>query len=151
MTTRILAKSLGKPAIKAASCHLTSSSPFWIGRPVGFLGQKTLHSSCSKSEIKRSLQQQIHSSANSPKSASAAAALHIVEATSTQVSGIETPSFHQLKALFVSSAIPMVGFGFMDNFIMIQAGGYIDATLGVKFGLATMTAAAMGQVVSDVR
>lgn len=45
----------------------------------------------------------------------------------------------------------MVGFGFMDNFIMVQAGGYIDATLGVQLGLATLTAAAMGQVVSDVR
>jgi hypothetical protein len=33
---------------------------------------------------------------------------------------------------------------------MIQAGGYIDSTLGVQFGLATLTAAAMGQVVSDV-
>jgi len=33
---------------------------------------------------------------------------------------------------------------------MIQAGGYIDSTLGVRFGLATLTAAAMGQVVSDV-
>lgn len=33
---------------------------------------------------------------------------------------------------------------------MIQAGGYIDATLGVTMGLATLTAAAMGQVVSDV-
>jgi len=38
----------------------------------------------------------------------------------------------------------------MDNFVMIQAGTMIDNTLGVKFGLATMTAAAMGQVVSDV-
>jgi hypothetical protein len=44
----------------------------------------------------------------------------------------------------------MVGFGFMDNFVMIQAGSYIDSTLGVQFGLTTMTAAAMGQVVSDV-
>ena len=33
---------------------------------------------------------------------------------------------------------------------MIQAGQYIDSTLGVKLGLATMTAAACGQVVSDV-
>lgn len=33
---------------------------------------------------------------------------------------------------------------------MIQAGGFIDSTLGVRFGLATLTAAAMGQVVSDV-
>lgn len=60
------------------------------------------------------------------------------------------PQLSQLRTLFVSSAIPMIGFGFMDNFIMIQAGGYIDSTIGVKFGLATMTAAAMGQVVSDV-
>lgn len=33
---------------------------------------------------------------------------------------------------------------------MIQAGQYIDSTLGVSLGLATMTAAAAGQVVSDV-
>ncbi|CAN0093042.1 unnamed protein product, partial [Ectocarpus fasciculatus] len=33
---------------------------------------------------------------------------------------------------------------------MISAGDFIDNTLGVKFGLATLTAAACGQVVSDV-
>jgi len=44
----------------------------------------------------------------------------------------------------------MVGFGMMDNLVMIQAGQYIDSTLGVSLGLATMTAAAAGQVVSDV-
>lgn len=44
----------------------------------------------------------------------------------------------------------MVGFGFMDNFVMIQAGQYIDSTIGVTLGLATMAAAAAGQVVSDV-
>lgn len=33
---------------------------------------------------------------------------------------------------------------------MISAGDIIDNTLGVKFGLATLTAAACGQVVSDV-
>ena len=33
---------------------------------------------------------------------------------------------------------------------MIQAGGYIDATFGATLGLATLAAAAMGQVVSDV-
>lgn len=38
----------------------------------------------------------------------------------------------------------------MDNFIMITAGSAIDQTLGVQLGLATMTAAAIGQVVSDV-
>lgn len=63
---------------------------------------------------------------------------------------VKNPSVSELKTLFATSALPMVGFGFMDNFIMIQAGGYIDSTLGVQFGLATLTAAAMGQVVSDV-
>jgi hypothetical protein len=59
-------------------------------------------------------------------------------------------SWSQIRAVMACAALPMVGFGFMDNFVMIQAGSYIDSTLGVKFGLATMTAAAMGQVVSDV-
>tara|TARA_B110001452_G_scaffold257870_1_gene252464 strand:+ start:479 stop:1495 length:1017 start_codon:yes stop_codon:yes gene_type:complete len=44
----------------------------------------------------------------------------------------------------------MVGFGFMDNLVMIQAGEYIDSTIGVTMGLSTLTAAAYGQVVSDV-
>lgn len=44
----------------------------------------------------------------------------------------------------------MVGFGFMDNVVMIQAGDLIDSTLGLALGLSTLTAAAYGQVVSDV-
>jgi hypothetical protein len=43
----------------------------------------------------------------------------------------------------------MVGFGFMDNSIMIYAGDWIDCNIGVKFGLSTLTAAACGQMVSD--
>jgi hypothetical protein len=39
----------------------------------------------------------------------------------------------------------MVGFGFMDNMVMIQAGQYIDSTIGVQLGLATLTAAACGK------
>lgn len=65
----------------------------------------------------------------------------------------------------LSSAIPMIGFGFMDNTIMIQAGELIDMSfgssgivhtvsiaplfLGVRFGLSTLTAAAVGQLFSD--
>mmetsp|Transcript_8080 Transcript_8080/g.11743 ORF Transcript_8080/g.11743 Transcript_8080/m.11743 type:complete len:319 (+) Transcript_8080:106-1062(+) len=62
----------------------------------------------------------------------------------------DRPSLPQLQQIFISSAIPMVAFGFMDNLIMIQAGGYIDSTFGATLGLATLSAAAMGQVVSDV-
>jgi len=57
----------------------------------------------------------------------------------------ERPSVAALRTLFVASAVPMVGFGAMDNFVMIQAGQYIDSTLGVQLGLATMTAAAAGK------
>ena len=59
-------------------------------------------------------------------------------------------TWSQIRSILVSSSIPMIGFGIMDNVVMIQAGGYIDSTLGIQFGLATLTAAAMGQVVSDV-
>jgi GAF domain-containing protein len=44
----------------------------------------------------------------------------------------------------------MFGFGFMDNLVMIQAGDLIDNSIGVAFGLATLTSAAYGQIVSDV-
>lgn len=59
-------------------------------------------------------------------------------------------TWEQLRIIGVYSAVPMVGFGFMDNFIMIQAGDLIDSTIGVTFGLATLTSAAFGQVISDV-
>lgn len=65
-------------------------------------------------------------------------------------SSVPKPTKEQLKILFTASAIPMVGFGFMDNIVMIQAGQLIDNSIGVTMGLATMTAAAAGQVVSDV-
>lgn len=44
----------------------------------------------------------------------------------------------------------MVGFGFMDNTVMIHAGNAIDLTLGVTLGLSTLAAAAIGQICSDV-
>ncbi|KAL3800749.1 hypothetical protein ACHAW5_009319 [Stephanodiscus triporus] len=46
--------------------------------------------------------------------------------------------------------MPMVGFGFMDNIIMITAGDLIDHTLGVRFGLSTLVAAAFGNLCSDM-
>lgn len=65
-------------------------------------------------------------------------------------SAASTPSTRQLRAHFVASAVPMVAFGFMDNTVMIYAGNAIDCTLGVTFGLSTLSAAACGQICSDV-
>jgi len=56
----------------------------------------------------------------------------------------------ELRRFFVMSAVPMVGFGLVDNTVMIQAGNAIDLTLGVTFGLSTLAAAACGQICSDV-
>eukprot|EP00121_Abeoforma_whisleri_P005465 Awhi_evm1s4957 len=38
---------------------------------------------------------------------------------------VEEPTFKQLKHKAFSAALPMVGFGFMDNLVMIQAGIYL--------------------------
>ena len=38
----------------------------------------------------------------------------------------------------------------MDNLVMIQAGDLIDNSIGVTFGLSTLTAAGFGQCFSDV-
>jgi hypothetical protein len=43
--------------------------------------------------------------------------------------------------VFTASAIPFVGFGFLDNLIMIVAGDYIDAKLGAAFAISTMASA----------
>jgi hypothetical protein len=55
----------------------------------------------------------------------------------------------ELWKVFTTAAVPMAGFGFMDQTVMLQAGHVIDCTLGVAFGLSTLTAAAFGQVCSD--
>ena len=44
----------------------------------------------------------------------------------------------------------MVGFGIMDQTVMIQAGNAIDCTIGVQLGLSTLTAAAVGGLISNL-
>ena len=60
------------------------------------------------------------------------------------------PTMEQLRILALRSAIPMVGFGIMDNLVMITAGEAIDSTIGVSLGISTMAAAGFGQCCSDV-
>ncbi|XP_036367103.1 transmembrane protein 65-like isoform X2 [Octopus sinensis] len=56
----------------------------------------------------------------------------------------------QIRMLFIHNALPFVGFGFLDNVLMIVAGEYIDATFGSLLGISTMAAAGLGNMVSDV-
>jgi len=62
---------------------------------------------------------------------------------------IEPPSSTQLRMLFTASALPFVGFGFLDNFLMIVFGDLIDGSICVMFGFSTMAAAAIGNTFSD--
>jgi hypothetical protein len=62
---------------------------------------------------------------------------------------VPAPTKRQLRLYMLNRAVPMIGFGFMDNIIMIQAGDLIDNSIGVTLGLSTLTAAAIGQICSD--
>ncbi|MBN3306095.1 TMM65 protein, partial [Amia calva] len=60
------------------------------------------------------------------------------------------PTADQLRYVLLHNAIPFIGFGFLDNAIMIAAGTQIELSLGVIFGISTMAAAALGNLVSDL-
>eukprot|EP01063_Lacrimia_lanifica_P000869 TRINITY_DN10421_c1_g5_i1.p1 TRINITY_DN10421_c1_g5~~TRINITY_DN10421_c1_g5_i1.p1 ORF type:complete len:629 (+),score=245.81 TRINITY_DN10421_c1_g5_i1:116-2002(+) len=61
----------------------------------------------------------------------------------------EPPTMVQLRMVFFAAACPFIGFGLLDNALMILFGDYIDQTLCVAFGASTMLAAALGNTVSD--
>nr|CAB3267112.1 transmembrane protein 65-like [Phallusia mammillata] len=61
-----------------------------------------------------------------------------------------TVTREQLKTLFLFNCTPFIGFGFLDNAIMILAGDYIDQHIGIALGISTMAAAALGNLVSDL-
>ncbi len=54
----------------------------------------------------------------------------------------------QYEQYALQCAVPMIGFGFMDNTIMITVGDAIDAHFSAM--VSTLTAAAFGQCCSDV-
>ena len=63
---------------------------------------------------------------------------------------VPEPSTKDLRLVTFNMAIPFVGFGIMDNSILILAGDMIDTSLGVALGISTMCAAAIGNIISDV-
>lgn len=129
---RVLHTSTRSAARSASSRHMLSSV------------SRNTYSSSFKRKTRLPLQQQQQHRYQQQKNKSTLALSPAREQPAQQLSR------EQISSLFWSAAIPMVGFGFMDNFIMITAGSAIDNSLGVHMGLATMTAAAIGQIVSDV-
>jgi len=70
--------------------------------------------------------------------------------SSATAEAVVSPTRKQLLRLAIASGTPFVGFGIADNGIMIIAGDHIDASLGVRFGLSTLAAAGLGNLISDV-
>ncbi|XP_077271223.1 uncharacterized protein LOC143902313 isoform X1 [Temnothorax americanus] len=66
------------------------------------------------------------------------------------VEHVAEPTTKDLVLVAIANAIPFVGFGFLDNFIMIVAGDQIELILNQRFPISTMAAAALGNTVSDV-
>ena len=71
-------------------------------------------------------------------------------AESIPIEQIPKPTFLQLQRLAIISGIPFIGFGFLDNALMILAGDFFDAHLGTMFGITTLAAAGLGNMVGDV-
>ncbi|RNF25773.1 uncharacterized protein Tco025E_01965 [Trypanosoma conorhini] len=58
--------------------------------------------------------------------------------------------FLTLVWIAFGAGLPFVGFGFLDNAIMILAGDAIDSTLGLYLNCSVMACAAMGNIFSGV-
>lgn len=63
---------------------------------------------------------------------------------------VPRPTTRNLIDIGVANSIPFIGFGFLDNFFMLLAGDYIDLYLGSYLCISTMTAAALGNTLSDI-
>lgn len=72
-----------------------------------------------------------------------------IYADNHDVVGVPEPTNYQLYVVALHQAIPFVGFGIMDNAILILAGEAIDVYLGAALGLSTMCAAAIGNIISN--
>lgn len=63
---------------------------------------------------------------------------------------VPKPTTRELLHLSLANSIPFIGFGFLDNFIMIIAGDSIESSMSAYITLSTMAAAALGNTFSDV-
>ena len=59
------------------------------------------------------------------------------------------PTSSQLRALFFQTGTPYIGFGLVDNAMMVLSGEAIDNTIGFMLGLSVLGAAALGNAFSN--
>ncbi|CAB3252138.1 unnamed protein product [Arctia plantaginis] len=63
---------------------------------------------------------------------------------------VPKPTTKELFHLSFANSVPFIGFGFLDNFIMLIAGDRIESSMSAYITLSTMAAAALGNTFSDV-
>lgn len=70
--------------------------------------------------------------------------------TEAATATVERPPWETLRWVAITTGIPFIGFGFLDNAILVIAGDAIDTSLGVMLGISTLCAAAIGNIISDL-
>lgn len=60
------------------------------------------------------------------------------------------PTWSQLSVVSLQCGLPFIGFGFIDNFLMILFGDIIESSIGMIVPISTMAAAGLGNAISDV-
>jgi tRNA-specific adenosine deaminase 1 len=63
---------------------------------------------------------------------------------------VQEPTKRELYIVALHQSIPFIGFGIMDNTVLILAGEAIDIELGAVLNISTMCAAAIGNIIADL-
>ncbi|KAL4139761.1 hypothetical protein PRNP1_011181 [Phytophthora ramorum] len=71
-------------------------------------------------------------------------------AASLSSRALAPPTSRQLRLVMISSAIPFVGFGLVDNLILLIAGDAIETHFHSSYAMSMLCAAALGNTVADV-
>lgn len=63
---------------------------------------------------------------------------------------VTPPTNRQLAYVSLGALVPFIGFGMVDNGLMVIYGDVIDGTLGVMFGFSMLASAALGNAISNI-
>ncbi|ETW05578.1 hypothetical protein H310_03322 [Aphanomyces invadans] len=70
--------------------------------------------------------------------------------TSLGHSSLEPPTAHQLRLVMLASGIPFIGFGVVDNLIMLLAGDFLETNIRLMLPISLVGAVGLGNCVADV-
>jgi len=73
----------------------------------------------------------------------------MIEVAETVTGKTAPPATKEFLKYILKAGAGKFIFGFIDNFIMVCVGGYIDAALGQALGISTLAAAGIGNGISD--